>query len=71
MAFAMVVIALRRGSKVATAMEARGVGGNQRTWARRSTVGRADLVALLVSVGIVSVALVAAALAGTFWAVWA
>lgn len=71
MAFAMVVIALRRGSKVATAMEARGFGGNQRTWARRSTVGQADLVALLVSVGIVSVALVAAALAGTFWAVWA
>jgi energy-coupling factor transport system permease protein len=70
MAFAMLVIAIRRGSKLATAMEARGFGTTTRTWARESKVGRADLVLILSCVAAVTVALVAAASAGTFWAVW-
>jgi energy-coupling factor transport system permease protein len=70
MAFAMLVIAIRRGSKLATAMEARGFGTATRTWARESKVGRADLVLILSCVAAVTVALVAAASAGTFWAVW-
>jgi len=70
MAFAMLVIAIRRGSKLATAMEARGFGTADRTWARTSTVGRADLVLILSSVAAVSAALAAAVVTGTFWAVW-
>ena len=70
MAFAMLVIAIRRGSKLATAMEARGFGTAERTWARESSVGPADLALVLACVAAVSVALVAAVSAGTFWAVW-
>jgi energy-coupling factor transport system permease protein len=70
MAFAMLVIAIRRGSKLATAMEARGFGTAPRTWARESHVGRADLVLVVSCLLAVAVALAAAASAGTFWAVW-
>ena len=70
MAFAMLVIAIRRGSKLATAMEARGFGTATRTWARESRVGRSDLVLIVSSVVAVAAALAAAASAGTFWAVW-
>lgn len=70
MAFAMLVIAIRRGSKLATAMEARGFGTAERTWARHSTVGRADLVLVVCSVAAIAVALGAAVATGTFWAVW-
>jgi len=70
MAFAMLVIAIRRGSKLATAMEARGFGTARRTWARESRVGRADLVLIVSCLLAVTVALGAAASAGTFWAVW-
>lgn len=46
--FALLVLAIRRGSKLATAMEARGFGGpRQRTWARESVFsGREWLVVL-------------------------
>lgn len=38
--FALLVLAIRRGSKLATAMEARGFGGDtERTWARVSVFG--------------------------------
>jgi len=70
MAFAMLVIAIRRGSKLATAMEARGFGTARRTWARESRVGRADLVLIVSCLLAVTVALAAAASAGSFWAVW-
>lgn len=70
MAFAMLVIAIRRGSKLATAMEARGFGTAERTWARPSTVGRADLVLVGCSLAAIAAALGAAVAAGTFWAVW-
>jgi energy-coupling factor transport system permease protein len=70
MAFAMLVIAIRRGSKLATAMEARGFGTAARTWARPSVVGRPDLVLVVCALLAVAVALAASIAAGTFWAVW-
>ena len=43
--FALLVLALRRGGKLATAMEARGFGSpGARTWARESQLRRADWV---------------------------
>lgn len=47
MSFGLLVIALRRGGKLATAMEARGFGrtppgGRQRTWARESRLHACD-----------------------------
>ncbi|WP_395242938.1 energy-coupling factor transporter transmembrane component T family protein [Agromyces sp. MMS24-K17] len=72
MAFALLVLAIRRGSKLATAMEARGFGADRpRTWARESTVGPLDavLVAIAVAVGVLAIG--AAVAAGTFHPVWA
>jgi energy-coupling factor transport system permease protein len=56
-ALALLVLAIRRGSKLATAMEARGFGSaGTRTWARESRFGRADL--LVVFLGLLVAALV-------------
>lgn len=70
MSFALLVFALRRGQKLATAMEARGFGAGERTWARESRLGLADAVLLLVAAAIVTIALGAALLAGTFHVPW-
>lgn len=57
-ALALLVLAIRRGSKLATAMEARGFGGDRRrTWARASVLGRSDV--LLIAVGL-AIAIVSA-----------
>ncbi|MCT1458648.1 energy-coupling factor transporter transmembrane protein EcfT [Aestuariimicrobium sp. p3-SID1156] len=69
MAFALMVFAVRRGSRLATAMEARGFGGNERTWARPSTVGWPDAIAVGVSIAIGAAALIAAWQAGTLWVI--
>jgi energy-coupling factor transport system permease protein len=67
MAFVLLVFAIRRGSKLATAMEARGFGSpTKRTWARTSTLGWADAVTVCGAVLIMVVALGAAVIAGTF-----
>jgi energy-coupling factor transport system permease protein len=51
-AFALLVFAVRRGSKLATAMEARGFGAYAtRTWARPSTFGRREIA--LVAAGVI------------------
>ena len=43
MTFSLLVLALRRGSKLATAMEARGFGRYpSRTWARQSHWGKSE-----------------------------
>ncbi|BBY18693.1 energy-coupling factor transporter transmembrane component T family protein [Mycolicibacterium litorale] len=58
-AFALLVFALRRGSKLATAMEARGFGAYPgRTWARPSTFGAPEfaLVAAGIAIAVASVA---------------
>ena len=49
--FALLVLSIRRGSKLATAMEARGFGAPiRRTWARPSTFGRRE--AALIGIGL-------------------
>lgn len=75
MAFALLVMALRRGSRLATAMEARGFGATGqgapvRTWARPSRFGRADVLALLVAAAVATLAVGAAAWGGTLHGVW-
>jgi len=71
MAFALLVLAIRRGSKLATAMEARGFGADvERTWARVSRVGWVDAGMLAIAAGIAVVALGGAVWAGTFHPVW-
>lgn len=68
MAFALLVFAIRRGTKLATAMEARGFGTDRsRTWARPSTLGLADLVGLLITLAVCALSIGAALRAGTFW----
>lgn len=71
MAFVLLVFAVRRGSKLALAMEARGFGsGIPRTWARPSRLHPRDAVALLGGIAIMALALTAAVVAGTFRFVW-
>lgn len=51
-AFALLVLSIRRGSKLATAMEARGFGSSgPRTWARESVFARREWA--LVSIGLI------------------
>ena len=66
-AFALLVFAVRRGAKLATAMEARGFGAHPvRTWARESTLGAPD--AVLVTVGIlISATAIGVAVATGSW----
>lgn len=71
MAFALLVLAIRRGSRLATAMEARGFGATgpealRRTWARPSTLARADLVGVLVASVLVGISVTTAVMVGTF-----
>jgi energy-coupling factor transport system permease protein len=67
LAFALLVLSVRRGSKLATAMEARGFGSDEpRTWARPSVFGLRDGLIVLLGVGIAAVAITAAVLAGTW-----
>ena len=67
MAFALLVLSIRRGAKLATAMEARGFGAPvRRTWARRSTFGAREWALMGIGLGIALVALAAAGVAGTW-----
>jgi energy-coupling factor transport system permease protein len=71
MAFALLVLAIRRGSKLATAMEARGFGsGLPRTWARTSHVGASDAALLAIAATVATLAVAVAMWAGTFNPVW-
>jgi energy-coupling factor transport system permease protein len=71
MAFVLLVFAVRRGTKLAMAMEARGFGsGIPRTWARPSRLHPRDAVALLGGTVIMALAIGAAVAAGTFRFVW-
>ncbi|CAN5297216.1 energy-coupling factor transporter transmembrane component T [soil metagenome] len=66
-AFALLVLSIRRGSSLATAMEARGFGGSTpRTWARPSTFGAREWLLLLVATLVATAALTAAALTGSW-----
>ncbi|WP_171584642.1 energy-coupling factor transporter transmembrane protein EcfT [Arthrobacter sp. 260] len=64
--FGLIVQAIRRASRLAVAMEARGFGAGDRTWARESTFTRLDLWVCLVGVLIAGTAVTAAVLAGTW-----
>ncbi|MBS1695951.1 MAG: energy-coupling factor transporter transmembrane protein EcfT [Actinobacteria bacterium] len=67
-AFALLVFALRRGSKLATAMEARGFGAYPtRTWARPSPFGAREVALVAAGVGIAACAIAVSVAAGT-WA---
>lgn len=71
MSFGLLVLALRRGGKLATAMEARGFGrtppgGGARTWARPSRLHRRDLVALCVGIVLTAIPIVVAVLSGSW-----
>lgn len=65
MAFALLVLSVRRGSKLATAMEARAFGSPlPRTWARESRIGRADVALVALASGIAAAAVGTSVLVG-------
>jgi energy-coupling factor transport system permease protein len=60
-AFALLVIAVRRGSRLATAMEAKGFGSDiPRTWARPSPFGGREVLLIAMGVAIAGVAIATA-----------
>ncbi|WP_430592708.1 energy-coupling factor transporter transmembrane component T family protein [Humidisolicoccus flavus] len=66
MAFALLVLAIRRGGSLATAMEARGFGAGPRTWARASTLTWRDTVAIFGTVAIAAIAIGIAIVLGSY-----
>ena len=67
MAFALLVLSIRRGAKLATAMEARGFGApGPRTWARESRFGAAEWALLAVGATISVIAITAAVATGAW-----
>lgn len=66
-AMALLVLSIRRGSKLATAMEARGFGGSTpRTWARTSTFGVREWVTIMIGAALGALSVTVAVLAGTW-----
>jgi energy-coupling factor transport system permease protein len=66
-AFALLVLSIRRGSKLATAMEARGFGASTtRTWARPSRFGWPEVLLLTIGAAVAASAVTVAILAGTW-----
>lgn len=64
-AFALLVFAIRRGSMLATAMEARGFGASpRRTWARPSSWGMRENALIVAALLIVAVAIAASVATG-------
>ncbi|MDQ0145265.1 energy-coupling factor transport system permease protein [Pseudarthrobacter niigatensis] len=68
--FGLLVQAIRRASRLAVTMEARGFGGGRRTWARESTFSPLDSWVVAGGVLVAGLALVAAVSAGTWNMVW-
>lgn len=70
MTFGLLVLALRRGGKLATAMEARGFGrpgmAGERTWARESRLIRKDWLAMAAGVLLASLPVIVAVLVGSW-----
>ena len=64
--FGLLVQAVRRASRLAVTMEARGFGGEQRTWARRSNFSVLDLWVTLGGLLIAGAAVATAVAAGTW-----
>ncbi|PRB04351.1 energy-coupling factor transporter transmembrane protein EcfT [Microbacterium sp. MYb64] len=71
MSFVLLVFAVRRGTKLALAMEARGFGSDiPRTWSRPSRLSGRDAIALAGGAAIMALSIAAAVLFGTFRFVW-
>jgi energy-coupling factor transport system permease protein len=68
--FGLLVQAIRRATRLAVTMEARGFGGASRTWARASTYSVLDVWVVLGGVLIAAGAVAAALWAGTWNMVW-
>jgi len=67
MAFALFVLAIRRGSSLATAMESRAFGApSPRTWARASRLGAGDVGLMAAGLAISLIALAASVSVGAF-----
>lgn len=65
--FALLVLAIRRGTKLTTAMEARGFGApGPRSWARPAVLGRPDAVALALGVTIAAAAVIVSVSTGSW-----
>lgn len=65
--FGLLVLALRRGTKLATAMEARGFGSsNERTWGREARFGGWDVGVLVTCLAVAGLALGVALWTGEF-----
>ena len=65
--FALLVISIRRGTKLATAMEARGFGSScPRSWARRSTLRGADAMLMVIGVAIATTAVTVSVAVGAW-----
>jgi len=72
MSFALLVLAIRRGTKLATAMEARGFGGGgARTWARPSVFGARDAWLVAIAAVVAATGLGLDLAFGTVHWVWA
>jgi energy-coupling factor transport system permease protein len=68
--FGLLVQAIRRATRLAVTMEARGFGGASRTWARESTYSGLDIWVLLGGALIAGGAVAGALWAGTWNMVW-
>ena len=67
LAFALFVLSIRRGSALATAMEARGFGSDaRRTWARPSRFGPAEVGLIALGAAIAAAATIAAVATGSW-----
>lgn len=64
--FGLLVQSIRRATRLATTMEARGFGAGPRTWARESTYSPIDIWVLLGGLALASAAVTAAVAAGTW-----
>jgi energy-coupling factor transport system permease protein len=69
--FALLVLAIRRGTKLTTAMEARGFGAaGPRSWARPATLGRPDAIVAALGVAIAALAVIVSVATGSWhWVV--
>jgi energy-coupling factor transporter transmembrane protein EcfT len=64
--FGLLVQAIRRATRLAVAMEARGFGAGPRTWARESTFSAVDLWVATAGAALAAAAVTAAVAAGTW-----
>lgn len=70
-AFALLVLSIRRGTKLATAMEAKGFGAPvERSWARPSRLSGRDGALAVIALAIAGIATVTALQTGTWLFVW-